>query len=223
MISDGDLIQMFVQDSMVGKDILLANPLLQAMNLGGNNQLVCKKEGVLVSLSFADGHPVFAVKFDSPYCELISQTLFEAGFLPVDDIQDSNFKRQTKQILQYFPYKLPENYTPHCTKAMSLWKIWWKYVKRVRNQPIPTALVIRKRHQWYPIKDIFVTEGLLYIQTLQAQLTLHSDDLTFWLNKTACSLRESPRYQCKSSRTRVNSPEQTRPLQQRGLLPQRAY
>ncbi|MEM9905783.1 MAG: hypothetical protein AAF921_12245 [Cyanobacteria bacterium P01_D01_bin.44] len=183
MLSDQSLIETFVQDSLQGRESLLANPNLQAMMNAGVQQLMAKQSGIVMSASLEDGHPQFLVQLTSTYNQLIGQVLVSQGFLPSEDMLDRNTGTKQHSFLKYIPVKLPKGYEPRCTGAIDLWKTWWSYAKRSRSQVIPLDLVIRCRHTWYPIKDIFVTEGLIYIKTLGAEIALHSGDTVFWLKK----------------------------------------
>ncbi len=52
---------------------------------------------------------------------------------------------------------------------------------------IPLELLIRvrhgKQHAWYPIKDLAISDGVIYIKTSGSEITVHSDDLIVWLGK----------------------------------------
>ncbi|MEO1401307.1 MAG: hypothetical protein AAFV72_08620 [Cyanobacteria bacterium J06635_1] len=183
MLSDQALIKTFVQDSIQGRESLLANPNLQAMMNAGVQQLMAKQSGVIMSADIENGHPQFLVQLSSPHSQLIGQVLINQGFLPSEDILDRKAGGKQQSLLKYIPIKLPKGYEPRCTDAINLWKTWWSYAKRSRSQIIPMDLVIRHRQTWYPIKDIFVTDGLIYVITLGAEIVLHSQDTIFWLKK----------------------------------------
>jgi hypothetical protein len=54
-------------------------------------------------------------------------------------------------------------------------------------------LLIRKRDSWYPIRDLIISNGLLYIKTLGSEIALDSDDLVTWLSKVdAINILEIP-------------------------------
>jgi hypothetical protein len=185
MLSDRDLIKTFIQQSMQRQEPLLANPMLQANRMGGVNQLTAKREGVVMHINCVQDPPQFSVNQQSSYGALIGQVLLEQGFAPATDLHRAGAARQQPQFVAYQPFDLPPGYAPHCTKAVDLWRAWWRYSSRNRNQIMPLDIVIRQRHTWYPIKDIYVSQGPLYVTILGGDLTLQPEDVVLWLERTA--------------------------------------
>lgn len=70
-----------------------------------------------------------------------------------------------------------------CTKSVVLWRAWWKYRKNILRLGILSDLLIKTRDSWYPIRDLTISDGLLYIKTLGNEIEIHADDLVIWLSK----------------------------------------
>ena len=70
-----------------------------------------------------------------------------------------------------------------CTKSVFLWQAWWKYRKNTLQRGIPLDILIQTRDSWYPIKDLTISNGILYVKTLGSEIEIYADDLVIWLNK----------------------------------------
>ncbi|MDF5736035.1 MULTISPECIES: hypothetical protein [unclassified Nostoc] len=176
MLSNLDLIREFVQNSIQKKEVLLSNPSLTAQTVYKTNQLTAKSEGVIATVQLSNTLCEFLVYPKSSHWELINQALAEYGYLLKGEVDSRGF-------YQYEYCKIPKGYQMHCTKSVLLWRAWWRYRKYTSTQGISLELLIRKRDLWYPIRDLIISDGLLYIKTLGSEIALASDDLVTWLNK----------------------------------------
>ncbi|WGV25474.1 hypothetical protein [Halotia branconii] len=176
MLSNLDLIREFVQNSIQKKDVLLANPSLTAQTLYKSNQLLAKTEGVIATAQFTNTPSEFSINAKSSHWELMNEALADYSYILTGEIDSRN-------CYVYKYCQIPKDYRMHCTKSVLLWRAWWKYRKNVLRAGIPLDLLIRTRDSWYPIKDLIISDGLLYIKTLGSEIAIHSDDLVIWLSK----------------------------------------
>jgi hypothetical protein len=180
MLTNLDLIREFIKLSIQRKEVLLANQTLKAEKVYSSNNLIAKAEGMIVTTKVDDTSISFFIKANSAYWELINQVLAEYNFILTGNIDNRGF-------YQYQYCQVPEGYQMHCSKAVILWRAWWKHRKHVLGRGIPLELLIRirhaKRHTWYPIKDLIISDGVLYVKTLGSEIAVHSDDLITWLSR----------------------------------------
>ncbi|MDZ8028258.1 MAG: hypothetical protein RMY36_020520 [Nostoc sp. SerVER01] len=180
MLSNLDLIREFIQNSIHKKDILLSNPSLTAQTVYKANQLSAKSEGVIAIAQISNTLCQFSISPNSSHWELINQALAEYSFLLKGEIDSRGF-------YQYQYCEIPKGYEMQCTKCVMLWRSWWKYRKYTSRPGIPLELLIRTRDSWYPIRDLIISDGLLYIKTLGTEIALDSNDLVTWLKKIEVS------------------------------------
>ncbi len=176
MLSNLDLIREFVQNSTQKTEVLLSNPALTAHTVYKTNQLIAKSEGVIAIAQLSNALCEFSISPKSSHWELINQALAEYGYLLKGEVDSRGF-------YQYLYCKVPKGYQMHCTKSVLLWRAWWKYRKYTLKPGIPLELLIKTRNSWYPIRDLTISDGLLYIKTLGSEIALDSDDLVTWLSK----------------------------------------
>jgi hypothetical protein len=180
MLSNLDLIREFIQLSIQQKEVLLANQTLTAQTVCGSNNLMAKTEGMIVTCKLDNTCTCFAVKANSIYWELLNQVLAEYNFVLTGSADNRGF-------YEYQYCQVPAGYQMHCSKAVILWRAWWKHRKHILGRGIPLELLIRvrhrKQHAWYPVKDLAISDGVIYIKTLGSEITVHSDDLIVWLGK----------------------------------------
>jgi hypothetical protein len=176
MLSSLDLIREFVQSSIQKQDVLLSNPSLTAQTVYNSNQLTAKTEGVIATYKLNDRVSEFWINAKSSHWELINEVLADYSYLFKGEIDNRGFYR-------YQFCQVPKDYKLHCTKSVMLWRAWWKYRKNALKPGIPIDLLIQKRDSWYPIRDLTISDGLLYIKTLGSEIALQSEDLVIWLSK----------------------------------------
>ncbi|MEH1930842.1 hypothetical protein [Nostoc sp.] len=176
MLSNLDLIREFVQNSIQKKEVLLSNHSLTAQTVYNTNQLTAKSEGVIATVHLSSTLSEFLIYPKSSHWELINEALAEYGYLLKGEVDSHG-------LYEYQYCKVPKGYEMHCTKSVLLWRAWWKYRKYTLTLGIPLELLIRTRDSWYPIRDVIVSNGLVYIKTLGSEISLDSDDLVTWLSK----------------------------------------
>lgn len=176
MLSSLDLIREFVHNSIQQQEVLLSNPTLTAQTVYNSNQLTAKTEGVIATYKLNDTLSEFCINAKSSHWELINEALADYNYLLKGEIDNRGFYR-------YRVCQVPNGYQLHCTKSVMLWRAWWKYRKNALKPGIPLDLLIQKRDSWYPIRDLTISDGLLYIKTLGSEIALQSDDLVIWLSK----------------------------------------
>ncbi|WP_341526149.1 hypothetical protein WKK05_26835 [Nostoc sp. UHCC 0302] len=180
MLANLDIIREFVQKSIQKKEILLANSSLTAQTVYKTNQLSAKTEGIIATAQLSNAQSEFLILATSSHWELINQTLAEYNYLLKGEINSRGF-------YQYQYCQVPKGYQMQCTKSVMLWRAWWKYRKYALRPGIPLELLIRTRDSWYPIRDLMISDGLLYIKTLGSEIALSSEDLVTWLSKVEVS------------------------------------
>ncbi|QLE57183.1 hypothetical protein [Nostoc sp. TCL26-01] len=185
MLSNLDLLREFVAQSIQKQDILLANATLQAQTVYKTNQVLAKTEGIIATTQLTNTQLEFSIKATSSYWELMNEALADHNYILTGEIDNRNCYRY-----QYCP--LPQGYRMHCTKSVSLWRAWWKYRKNRLQLGIPLDLLIRTRNSWYPIRDLIISDGLLYIKTLGSEIAVHSNDLVIWLSKVEVKFSNTP-------------------------------
>lgn len=176
MLSDLELIQAFVIQSIQRQEVLLSNPQLQAQQVCDCNQLIAKGEGLVLSVQLSEEPLFFWAKFRSSYWELINQALVAHHFMWVRDVDARSFH-------PYQFVKLPKGYQLHCAPTGQLWRMWWKYKHRIMRHRLSLALLVRIRGTWYPIREVECGNGFIYIHTLGSELQLGADDLLVWLSQ----------------------------------------
>ncbi|WP_103125046.1 hypothetical protein [Nostoc cycadae] len=176
MLSNLEIIHEFVDKTIHNKDILLSNSALTAQTVYNTNQLTAKSQGVIATAQLNCALSEFLVQANSTHWESINQVLVEYSYLLKGEIDNRGF-------YQYKYCKVPKGYQMHCTKSVFLWRAWWRYRKNVLKGGIPLDLLIQNRDAWYPIRDLTISDGLLYIKTLGSEIAVHSEDLIIWLNK----------------------------------------
>ncbi|MBD1847484.1 hypothetical protein H6F89_29605 [Cyanobacteria bacterium FACHB-63] len=175
MLSDLELIQAFVTESIQQHEVLLSNHQMQAQQVGDCNQLVVKGEGLVLYVQLSEAPSLFWVKFKASYWELINQVLVSHQFMWVRDVDARGFH-------PYQFVKLPKGYQLHCAPAGLLWRMWWKYKQQIVRHRLSLVLLVRIRGTWYPIRAVECGHGFIYIHTLGNELQLGAEDMLVWLS-----------------------------------------
>jgi hypothetical protein len=176
MLSNLELMRVFVYNSIQKQEVLLSNPFLTAQAAYQTNQVMAKIEGVIATAELAYTPPIFSINATSSYWEVINEVLAEYSYVLTGEIDRRGF-------YEYRYCQVPNGYKMHGTKSVYLWRAWWRYRKYASKLGIPLELLIRTRDAWYPIRDLNISDGLLYIKTLGNEIAVHADDLVTWLSK----------------------------------------
>jgi hypothetical protein len=183
MLSNLELMREFIVQSIHKKEVLLANSYLKAQMVYKSNQLICKRHGVIATAKLDHNPADFLIYATSSYWETINETLAEYNYICTGEVDRQGF-------YQYEQCSIPEGYKLQCTTSVGLWQSWWKYRKYSSQLKLPLDILIRTRNSWYGIKDLTISDGLIYIKTLVSEMSLDSNDLVFWLSKIECDFPE---------------------------------
>ncbi|AUT01158.1 hypothetical protein CLI64_12500 [Nostoc sp. CENA543] len=176
MLSDLELMREFITQSIAKKEILLANPYLKAQMVYKSNQLISKKEGVIATAKLDHTPSDFLIDANSSYWEIINNTLADYSYI-------FTFELDSNGLYRYQRCAVPQGYTLRCTKSLGLWQAWWKYNKYAASFKVPLDILVRTKNSWYGIKNLTISDGLIYIKTLVSELQLSPEDLVIWLSK----------------------------------------
>ena len=199
-LSDENLIDSFVQDSIQNREVLLANPHLTAQSATKPdntkvNQLSSQREGIVALSQLNHEYPEFWIRRQSDFWPLLNQTLANYCFLTIDKQPSYPIVGQSSNpalFLNYQFVKMPLGYNMICSPAIDLWRKWWQRSRKLRHQRgLYSELLIRVRQTWYPIQDLAVGNGLLFIKTLVDETALHSEDFIVWLEKQTKPLEKT--------------------------------
>jgi hypothetical protein len=178
MLSNLDLIREYVRRSTQKKDVLLSNPSLVAETVYKSNQLTAKAEGIIATYQLNNKVSEFWVNPKSTHSELMNEALADYNYIIKGEIETDR-----RGFYRYQYVQIPEGYKLHCTKSVMLWRAWWKYRRNLLSSGIPLELLVQQRQSWYPVRDLTISSGLLYIKTLGSEIVLNSDDLIIWLSR----------------------------------------
>lgn len=176
MLSNLELMRVFVYNSIQKQEVLLSNPFLTAQPVYQSNQVIAKIEGVIATAELAYTPSVFSINATSSYWEVMNEVLADYSYILTGEIDRRGF-------YEYRYCQVPNGYQMHSTKSVYLWRAWWKYRRSALQLGIPLELLIRTRDVWYPIRDLSISDGLLYVKTLGNEIAVHADDLVTWLSK----------------------------------------
>ncbi|MBT9312759.1 hypothetical protein [Leptothoe kymatousa] len=176
MAHDLDLICTFLDKSLNKEPVIINSSYLRAHNICDNNQLFVKNEGLLASSHLVQDPHCFLVKLSSPYWQLINKILLEKGFIP-------NESKGNTEFYTYQYSKVPPAYEVNCTSPNELWRKWWIQRNQKSTSMWNLDFLIRTRSEWYPVRDIEISNHSIFIQTLGQKIRLTENDVAVWLHK----------------------------------------
>lgn len=174
-LDDLTLVQWFVS----GDATLEANQSLRIQPANNLRQLLGRKGSLLATAYDAALPPRIEIRRRTDYTDVLHQVLLEHHFLPVGQGLES-------QVLCYAHYPIPEGYRTNYTQARQLWKQWWLQSSRLGHHKVQLDLFVLAGDQWYPIRNIAINSGTLYVETLRGESVYHGDDMMAWLEKDSC-------------------------------------
>ncbi|HSM80736.1 MAG TPA: hypothetical protein VLS96_03565 [Nodosilinea sp.] len=174
-LDDLTLLQWFVS----GDATLEANQSLRIQPANSLRQLLGRKGKLLATAYDAAMPPCIEVRRGTEYTEVLHQILLDHHFAPVGQSLESS-------VLCYAHYPIPEGYHLLYGQARQLWKQWWKHPDHLRNRQLQLDLFVLAAKQWYPVANIAINSGTLYIETLRGETVHHGDDMMVWLEKDRC-------------------------------------
>lgn len=171
-LDDLTLMQWFVS----GDATLEANQSLRIQPANKLRQLLGRKGALLATAYDAAMPPNVEVRRDTDYSDVLHQILIDHHFVPIGQGLDS-------QVLCYAHYPIPEGYRIVYSQARQLWKQWWTHPSRLNNRHLQLDLFVLTEKQWYPVRNIAINSGTLYVETLRGETVHHGDDMMVWLEK----------------------------------------
>ncbi len=160
-----------------GENTLLSNQNLRAESAFNEVQLLARREGVVATLKL-EKTATAMIREQSSYRLLLHEALEDNGFVLMSMADSQGF-------IQYQKYTVPDGYRVNCTEARYLWREWWMlYKSSPRAQsPLQMNLLVLVRDQWYPIREMVSSQGMLYIKTLVKEIVMDGSGQIAWLNR----------------------------------------
>jgi hypothetical protein len=174
-LDDLTLLQWFVS----GDATLEANQSLRIQPANNLRQLLGRKGSLLATAYDAALPPRIEIRRDTDYAEVLHQVLLDHHFLPIGQGLESH-------VLCYAHYPIPTGYHLNYAQARQLWKQWWMHASRLKNRQLQLDLFVLASGQWYPVREIAINSGTLYVDTLRGESVHHGDDMMAWLEKDSC-------------------------------------
>ena len=181
-LDDLTLLQLFVS----GDATLEANQALRIQPANKERQLLGRKGALLATAYDAALPPRIEVRRRSDYTDLLHQILIDHHFIPIGQGLDS-------QVLCYAHCPVPEGYRLHYTEARQLWKQWWLRSSRQGKRNLQLDLFVLTQDKWYPVRDIGLSNGTLYVETLRGETAHQGEDMLAWLEKDVAEATEETR------------------------------
>ncbi|MEB3335879.1 MAG: hypothetical protein VKJ46_00330 [Leptolyngbyaceae bacterium] len=172
-LDDKTLIQKFVTE----EGSLLSNQNLRVEATFDALQLLARKEGVIATLKTVNKVRTLSLKQQSQFWILAHQVVIDAGFVPVN-------YADTQGLVKYEHYAIPAGYQMNYTEARMLWKEWWVRQRNYNSNSIQLDLLIFSQDKWYPIRDIKVSQGTVFIKTLLSEVVLEGSAQVPWLRRS---------------------------------------
>ncbi|WP_017297442.1 hypothetical protein [Nodosilinea nodulosa] len=207
-LDDLTLLQLFAS----GDATLEANQSLRVQPANKLRQLLGRKGLLLATAYDAATPPRIEVRRDTDYADALHQTLLDHHFMPTGQGADS-------QVLCYTYSPMPAGYHMNYTEARQLWKQWWIRFSRQSNRNLQLDLLVLAQNQWYPIRDIGISSGTLYVETLRGETAHHGDDMIVWLEKDSADEAEQTRLWAPSAAAPA-APAPPAPLPPKPLPPE---
>lgn len=182
-LDDLTLLQWFVS----GDATLEANQSLRIQPANNSRQLLGRRGGLLATAYDAAMPPHIEVRRDTDYTAVLHQILLDHHFVPTGQGLDS-------QVLSYGHYPIPEGYHIFHGQARQLWKLWWTHPSHLSDRHLQLDLFVLTQEQWYPVRDIALNGGTLYVETLRGETVHHGDDMMVWLKKDTSEEAEETQF-----------------------------
>jgi hypothetical protein len=198
MLSDRELVTAFIAESLQGRPVLYANTTLRAESIGHCNQLISKQHGVLVKITLDKKPLEFLVRQETAYSSWLHPIFQSHQFVSTD--------RSTNcQFYSYRQMSVLPGYGVNCDAAKNLWKSWRTIHKLYRTLDRSQALMVQHRNSWQPVKNIAMSNEMLFIETAFGETTTHLSDKILWLEKQPESAEVSaPTHASQSTPSHIN-------------------
>ncbi|KGF72381.1 hypothetical protein DO97_09235 [Neosynechococcus sphagnicola sy1] len=170
-LDDVTLIRKFVQ----GDTTLLGNQNLRVETAFDASQLIAKRGGIVATLKTEQGRTVL-VRQSSEYWALLHQVLCDSSLVPTSPAAQKGF-------ILYEELPIPDGYEVNYMEAVNLWKAWWTYKRKAGlRYALNMNLLVLVRNTWYPVQNIEMNPGTLFIKTWAAELCVQGKDYLVWLS-----------------------------------------
>ncbi|MEA5449415.1 hypothetical protein VB780_12600 [Leptolyngbya sp. CCNP1308] len=200
-LDDLTLLQWFVS----GDASLEANQALRIQPANDLRQLLGRKGALLATAYDAVMPPRVEVRRNTDYTDVLHQILVDHHFVPIGQGLDSH-------VLCYAHYPVPEGYHIAYGQARQLWKQWWSHSSRLSDRHLQLDLFVLTSQQWYPVRDIAINNGTLYIDTLRGETVHHGDDMMVWLEKDRCEEADKTCFWAPPAAQSAPGPQAAAPL-----------
>ena len=184
MLSDIQLVQTFVEDSLRSREVLLANKALMAECRFGSNQLMGKQVGVLAKVNIKDQPLRFWVRQGTPYQALLDETLQRNQFVVGAEPDSDGF-------MGYGHMPTKEGYTLNQQPARALWRNWRTLYRMQENLAKAEKLLIQSGEDWEVIQKITMSNQMMFIETKSGETVSHMNDEIAWLSEAGAMLPEA--------------------------------
>ncbi|WOD40556.1 hypothetical protein [Nodosilinea sp. E11] len=171
-LDDLTLLQWFVS----GDATLEANQSLRIQPANNLRQLMSRRGSLLATAYDAALPPRIEVRPNTDYTGVLHQILLDHHFIPTGQGKE-------RQVIDYAHYPIPDGYRIVYGPSRQLWKLWWSHASRLRDRQLQFDLFVLVKQQWYPVREIAINSGTLYIDTLRGETVHHGDDMMVWLEK----------------------------------------
>lgn len=173
-LDDAALIKLFV----TGQVQLAANANLRVQSALDTSQLLASN-GQILAISRPKTDPQeIGVRPKSKYTELLDKTLRESSFLMVGVVNSQRFIRYNFQ-------SAPAGYRLYCEPARLLWRQWWIRYRQTRFGFLQMDLLVFTQQQWYPVRNIILSQSMLFVTTYRGETIHQQEDLVIWAEKVA--------------------------------------
>jgi hypothetical protein len=171
-LDDLTLLQWFAS----GDATLEANNNLRVQPTNNLRQLFTYRGALLATAYDKALPPQIVVRRDTDYAAVLHQILLDYHYVPVGQALDS-------QGLTYSYHPIPDGYHIYYTPARDLWKKWWRLPYQHTHKHLQLNLFTLTHDKWYPIRDITLNRGTLYVETLRGETVHGGDESIVWLEK----------------------------------------
>ncbi|MEO0541615.1 MAG: hypothetical protein AAFZ80_12230 [Cyanobacteria bacterium P01_A01_bin.105] len=215
MLSDIQLIESFVEDSLRSREPLLANKALMAECRFGSNQLMGKQAGLLAKVNLREQPLQFWVRQGTSHQALLDEVLQRHQFLGTGRPDEEGFLGYG-----YLPTK--DGYTLNRQPARALWKNWRTLYRMQENLEKAQKLMVKGGHDWEAIQKITMSNQMMFIETASGETVSHVDDAIAWLSEANATV-STPAAPQVSSRRRSHPSNQPSNSGENGGFPDGAF
>ncbi|MEO1592414.1 MAG: hypothetical protein AAFU71_14155 [Cyanobacteria bacterium J06632_22] len=177
MLSDIQLVQTFVEDSLRARETLLANKSLIAECRFGSNQLMGKQTGLLAKVNIKTQPVQFWVRPNTSYQALLDELLQRNQFV-------AGGKPDKEGFVSYGYTPAKAGYTLNQQPARALWRNWRTLYRMQENLAKAEKLLIQNGEDWEAIQKITMSNQMMFIETASGETVSHMDDAISWLSES---------------------------------------